>query len=76
MGDPEGNVGEGSGNGHHSPQGPQMGNLQSGGGGLFTRDFEKWTKEGSERQSICLCRSSMRGTWRRGAPLLGGLKDM
>ena len=32
MGDPEGNVGEGSGNGHHSPQGPQMGNLQSGGG--------------------------------------------
>ena len=29
-----------------------------------------------ERLSLSVCGSSMRGTWRGGAPLLGTLKDM
>jgi hypothetical protein len=36
------------------------------GGGLVTRDFEVWTKEGSgNRGSLYLHGSSARGTWRK-----------
>ena len=44
------------------------GSIGEPGGGLVTRDFEIWTKEGSgHRASLSVYWSSTRGTWRNGS---------
>ena len=49
-----------------------LGNLE---GGSFTRDFERWMKEGSGNRAS-LFMGALLGEPRRRAHLLGTLKDM